>query len=232
MFNRESNGLFRDLFVLLRHFMNFPVDDSTGAQLTRTQVHEGHCERLAQLQRTALRNFKAKLTILALSNYGLIEQRTELEGHLESLTALELEDLCKLLGLRTAYPPSAKVPNGRALWIEVIVSKHERQKSFQETIRDLSIFPTEATLYEPTLLRNETYDGSRPLAVPRLNLQYLSVGDFLWRAFILYRCESLFEIRKDIEDVIKRVQPQAAESGSSTKFRGFSKMAIPISKPA
>jgi intron-binding protein aquarius len=62
-------------------------------------------------------------------------------------------------------------------------------------------------------------------------LQYLTVGDFLWRSFILHRCESFFEIRKDIEDTIKRLRPQTTRTGE-TKFDGFSKMALPISKPA
>ena len=232
IFNREENGLLRDLFLLLRHFMNFPIEDSTGAQLTQLQFSEKHSEQLARLQRTALKRFKSKLTILALSNYGSIDQRKELESHLHPLTESELAELCAALGFRTAYPTAANVPVGHDLQLEVLISAHERKKSFSETIRDLSIVPTEVTLYEPTLLRYESYNGSRPLAIPKLNLQYLSVGDFLWRAFILYRCESFFEVRNDIEDVVKRLQPRATGSAAGRKFEGFSKMAIPISKPA
>ena len=232
IFNREENGLLRDLFLLLRHFMNFPIDDSTGTQLTQAQFFEKHCEQLARLQRTALKHFKSKLTILALSNYGSIDQRKELESHLHPLTESELAELCTFLGIRTAYPAAANVPVGHNLQLEVLISAHERKRSFLDIIRDLSILPTEETLYEPTLLRNENYNGSRSLAIPKLNLQYLSVGDFLWRTFILYRCESFFEVRNDIEDVIKRLQPRAIGSAAGTKFEGFSKMAIPISKLA
>ena len=232
VFNREENGLLRDLFLLLRHFMNFPIDDSTGAQLTHAQSLEKHCEQLACLQRTALKLFKPKLTILALSNYGSLGQRKELESHFRPLAESELAELCASLGFRTTYPPAANVLVGSDLQLEVLISAHERRKSFQETIRDLSTVPTEAALYESSLIRNEIYDGSRSLAVPKLNLQYLSVGDFLCRAFILYRCESFFEIRKHIEDVLKRLQPKVAGSAGGVKFEGFSKMAIPISKPA
>ena len=86
-------------------------------------------------------------------------------------------------------------------------------------------------LYDPSLLRNEFYNGSRSLAIPKLNLQYLTVGDFLWRSFILYRCESFYEVRKDMEDVIQRLQPRSTGVGSAVRFDGFSKMALPLSKP-
>ncbi len=253
LFNDDENGLLRDLFNLLRHFVYFPVDDHSAVQHSRVQSYEIHCSKLAALQRVALKHFKSKLMILALSNYASIDQRAELEGHLLALDDQELVELCAHLGFRTAYPKLTRVVVDRSLLVEIVVGGHERRKTFQEVTRELSVLPTEvpilskllslyfraiwlttskASLFEPTLLRNETYNGSRPLAIPKLNLQYLSVGDFLWRSFILHRCESFFEIRKDVEEVVKRVQPRSAQPDGSTVFEGFSKMALPISKPA
>jgi intron-binding protein aquarius len=183
------------------------------------------------LQRAALKHFKEKLTILALSNYASIDKRTELEGHLESLTDAELAELCDLLYLRTSFPSSTKMVIDRQFLMEILLSTHEKHKTFQETARDLSILPTERTLFEPMLLRNDNYNGSQPLALPKLNLQYLTVGDFLWRSFILHRCESFYEIRKEMEDTIKRLRPNMSPNGQ-TNFGGFSKMALPITKPA
>ena len=184
------------------------------------------------MQRTVLKHYKAKLTILALSNYGAIEQRQELEAHLLELTDTELAELCALLGFRTSYPFAAKIVTNRELLLEVLVSAYERRKTFEESVGDLTTVPTEATLYEPTLLRNDSYNGLRSLATPKLNLQYLSVGDFLWRSFILYRCESFFEVRNDMEDAVKRLQPTEGAPGDGAHFGGSSKMAIPITKPA
>ena len=232
MFNTQDNGPLRDLFALFRHFAGFPVDDNTGSQHSKAQSYERHCEDLARLQRTALRHFKEKLTVLALSNYGAINQRKELEESLAQLTDAELQEMCLLLGFRTAYPPAANVEVSRELLMEIMLFAHEKRKTFQETVRDLSTQPTETELYEPSLLRNETYNGSRPLAIPKLNLQYLSVGDFLWRSFILYRCEQFFEIRKYLEDIVKRVQPRETGSAGGVHLDGFSKMALPITKPA
>lgn len=230
-FNDEENGLLRDLYHLLKHYAYFSIDDHTGIQHSRNEAYERHCAVLASLQRVALKYFKEKLTILALSNYASIDKRTELEGHLEALTDAEITQLCELLDLRTSYPATTKVVVDRQFLTEVLLSAHEKRKTFQETARDLSILPTETTLFEPILLRNDNYNGSRPLAIPKLNLQYLTVGDFLWRSFILHRCESFYEIRKDVEDTIKRLRPTVGRSGE-TAFQGFSKMALPVSKPS
>jgi intron-binding protein aquarius len=231
LYNDKDNGLLRDLYALLKHYTYFSIDDHTGIQHSCTEAYEQHCARLATLQRIALKHFKDKLTILALSNYGSIDKREDLEGHLEGLSDAEVIDLCQLLDLRTSFPAAATVTANRQFLIEVLVSVFEKRKTFQETARELSILPTEATLFEPTLLRNETYNGSQPLALPKLNLQYLAVGDFLWRSFILHRCESFFEIRRDMEDAIKRLRPKIGRAGE-TRFEGFSKMALPTTKPA
>ena len=232
MFNIQANGLLRDLFALFRHFVHFPIDDNSGTQYSRAQTNERHYERLARLQRTALKHFKSKLTILALSNYGAIDQRQELQAHFVPLKESELEELCTLLGFRTAYPPAVGVQLNRELLMEILITAHERRKTFQETVRNLTTKPTEIELYDPSLMRNETYNGAHSLAIPKINLQYLSVGDFLWRSFVLYRCEQFFEIRRYLEDIIKRLQPEGTSSDGAIRFSGFSKMALPITKPA
>jgi intron-binding protein aquarius len=226
-FNDEDNGLLRDLYALLKHYTYFSIDDHTGIQHTASEAYDRHCAMLATLQRVSLRHFKDKLTILALSNYASIDKRSELEGHLDALTDGEIIELCNLLDLRTSYPASTKVTADRQFLIEVLLSTHEKRKTFQEAARDLSILPTEVTLFESALLRNDNYDGSQPLAIPKLNLQYLTVGDFLWRSFILHRCESFYEIRRDVEDTLKRMRPVTGRTGQ-TAFDGTSKMALPI----
>lgn len=229
-FNDENNGLLRDLYGLLKHYSHFSIDDHTGVQHSRTEAYEIHCSTLATLQRTALKHFKEKLTILALSNYGSIDKRSELEGHLSALSDDEIVQLCDLLEFRSSYPTSITFKTDRKFLTEVLIAGHEKKKTFQETARDLSILPTEVTLFEPALLRNDNYNGSQPLAIPKLNLQYLTVGDFLWRSFILHRSESFYEIRKHIEDTVKRLHPSMNRAGQ-THFDGFSRMAMPISKP-
>ncbi|KAI1155059.1 hypothetical protein F4825DRAFT_409440 [Nemania diffusa] len=231
MFSNEANALLRDQHALLSHHVHFSIDDQTGAQLSRSEAYDRHCAQLGKLQRVALRHFKDKLTVLALSNYASIDKRNDLENLLEVLTDDELVKIASFLELRTDYPESAKVVLDRHFLMEVLLSTFEKRKTFQETARDLSVLPTEESLFDQSLLRTDNYDGSRPLALPKLKLQYLSVGDFLWRALVLYRCESFYGIRKDISDVIRRLRPEVRQSGE-TRFAGSSKMALPISRPS
>ena len=70
-----------------------------------------------------------------------------------------------------------------------------------------------------------SYFGEHPLALPKLNLQYLTIHDFLLRNFQLYRLESAFEIREDLVDAIKRMGPRETLGGDIT-FAGWSRMAV------
>ncbi|KAH8732535.1 P-loop containing nucleoside triphosphate hydrolase protein [Phaeosphaeriaceae sp. PMI808] len=230
IYTDEDNGLFRDLYSLLSHFANFPIEDQTGKQLSKLEYDQQHYDILAKLQRTGYAAFQEKLQLMALANYGSIGNREELDGYLRSLNDDELVQLCSLMGLRTDYPSSTFLVRDRAFYMETLLSLVERRPTFKDTVRNLPILPTEKILYETTFLRNESYNGSRPLAIPKLNLQYLTMGDFLWRSFILYRAEALYGIRKDIEDVVKKVKPRG--KGINSKFGGVSKMSLPIMKPA
>ncbi|KAF1932760.1 P-loop containing nucleoside triphosphate hydrolase protein [Didymella exigua CBS 183.55] len=229
MYAAEDNGLFRDLYSLLSHFTHFAIEDQSGKQLSRLEYDQQHYDTLAKLQRIAYATFQQKLQLMALANFASLGDRVELDGHLRTLSDDELRELCSLMGLRTDYPGSTSLVRDRAFYMETLVSLVEQRPMFKDTVRDMPVLPTEKMLYETTFLRNEAYNGSRPLAIPKLNLQYLTMGDFLWRSYVLYRAESFYGIRKDMEDVVKRVQPRG--KGANTKFGGFSRMSIPISAP-
>ncbi|CAK7227873.1 hypothetical protein SBRCBS47491_006716 [Sporothrix bragantina] len=229
LFSDEDNGLLRDMTALLAHYTYFSVNDQTGAQLSETEAYDKHCARLAVLQRLSLKHFKDKLTVLALSNYGSIDKREELESLLEPLADDEVVQLASLLHLRTAYPPSCKVQIERKFLTEVLLAMFEKRPTFQDEARALDILPTEQSLFDKSLARTDRYDGSQPLALPKLNLQYLSVGDFLWRSLVLYRCEAFYGIRQDVEMAVQLVAPTAGNAGE-TVFTGFSKMAMPVQK--
>ncbi|KAI9828025.1 MAG: hypothetical protein M1832_003552 [Thelocarpon impressellum] len=232
LFGNEDGLLLRDLTGLLRHFAYFSIDDHTGVQLSKGDSHDAHYKALARLQRNAMKYLKSKLTVLALSNYAAIDERAELDVHFSTLTDMELRELCGHLDYRLVYPKKTAVVVERDFLKEVLISAHERRKTFQEVAKELSICPTEQTLFEVGLLRNASYNGSRPLAIPKMNLQYLTVGDFLWRSFILHRCEAFFGIKLDVEDALKRLQPRIHSQTGETRFDGNCKMAVPISKPA
>lgn len=230
LYSTGDNGLLKDMYELLRHFVQFPIEDHSGRQFSRLESEKNHHMALAKLQKVAFKNFQAELKILILANFSSLAQREDLESHLGALPDDRIVQVCSLLGFRTEYPSSSLVVQDRTFYMELLLSAHERVSMYQEAMQNMAVLPTERTIYDSTFVRNETYNGTRPLAIPKLNLQYLTMGDFLWRSFILYRCETFYQIRKDIEDTIKKIQPK--RNGLTTKFEGFSRMAIPITKPA
>ncbi|KAK5365740.1 hypothetical protein LTR20_009651 [Exophiala xenobiotica] len=229
---RDDAGLFRDLVNLFDHFQSFVVDDMGNGESGHDGVRKSHYEALARLQRVSFQKFEKKLKVLALSNYGSIDKRSELESHFSTLSDAEMQELGEHLGFRTSYPASAGITASRAVVLETLLSSFSRPRDFQEVVTKLSVLPTSESLYDTKLLRNEHYDGSRPLGIPKLNVQYLTLSDFMWRSFQLYQAEAFYGIRKDMESLVKRMKPKAGRDRSSTAFEGFSRMALPISSPA
>jgi len=226
----EENILFRDSVDLLRHYLYFPIDDVSGREHSTKEQESQRNALLGSLQKVALSDFKDKLTLLALSNHGSLSSRDDLSSHFEGLTDDELLKLCQLLTSRTEYPSPSSIFKNRSISLETLLTMYEKQDLYRDVIRKARILPTEVQLNLPVFARTEQYSGSEPLALPKLNLQYLSINDFLWRSFILYRTESFSEVKKHIEDLTRKLQPR--QLADSIRFEGFSKMAMPISKPA
>lgn len=229
MYRKRENDLIRDLTSLFELFCGFQIDDTGEAIASRTSTHS---RAVARLQTVALKNFEEKLKVLALSNVASISKYEDLKPLLEVLTDAELEQLCALLDMRMAFPPSAGIPIGRSFFLESLLCEFTAAPDVHKTMDRIAILPTESSLYDPTLLQNETYNGIEPLALPKLNLQYLTLNDFLWRSFQLQQAEAFYEIRKDMESIVRKVKPQMSRDSTGTTFGGFSKMAIPIDKPA
>ncbi|RMZ90180.1 hypothetical protein DV736_g2592, partial [Chaetothyriales sp. CBS 134916] len=232
LYQNAENTLFHQLVALLKHFDALSIDLSDQREDWVAGVQSTHHAQIVRLQTVAFKHFEHKLRVLALSNDAAIDQRAELEQHFGSLSDDELKQLCTLLGFRTAYPAALGIPAGRALWLECLVYAYERPVDFGRLVGQLSISPTEQGLYEPKLLHNDGYDGAEPLAMPKLNLQYLSLADFMWRSFELYQAESFYAIRKDVEGFVRRMKPRAGRDTATTLFDGFTKMAMPIDHPA
>lgn len=108
--------------------------------------------------------------------------------------------------------------------MELIVLKHERRLSQIEALNDMPLYPTEQVLWDETIVPHETYsDGC--LALPKLNVQFLTMHDYLLRNLNLFRLESTYDIRIDMEDVIPRMKAFQNASGE-TQFAGYVPRAV------
>lgn len=73
-------------------------------------------------------------------------------------------------------------------------------------------------LWDDSVIPDINFTGEGVLSLPKLNLQFLTFYDYLLRNYTLYRLESTYEIRQDVEDVVKRMAPRLQHDGA-TEFR-------------
>ncbi|KAF9904476.1 hypothetical protein BX616_001281 [Lobosporangium transversale] len=223
------NGtLFSQLLDILAFYVGFEINSHTGLALTREEMTEVHASKLSKLQRIAFLHFKDELIDLAMTNLRAIEDRASLSTHFEKLTQEQLVQLCQLLDIRTVSVTDSSKEHSRHMLMELLLLQFEKRHSQIERINALPLYPDENALFEDAAVKEEMYNTDRPLALPKLNLQFLTLHDYLLRNFNLFRLESSYEIRQDIEDAVMRLAPRAGPDGA-TVFTGWSRVAAPIS---
>eukprot|EP00440_Ansanella_granifera_P045495 gb/GFBE01049290.1/.p1 GENE.gb/GFBE01049290.1/~~gb/GFBE01049290.1/.p1 ORF type:complete len:1354 (+),score=420.79 gb/GFBE01049290.1/:1-4062(+) len=113
------------------------------------------------------------------------------------------------------------------LLVEILVNRLERPVMQQDDVLKMPLYPTEELVWDPNLVPEEHYSGDYSLALPKLNLQFLTIHDYLLRNFNLFRLESTHEIRDDLQDQIPRMKATINEDGR-TVFTGKARMALPL----
>ena len=57
-----------------------------------------------------------------------------------------------------------------------------------QVINEMPLYPTEGVLWDENQIPSVNYSGETCLALPKLNLQFLTAHDYLLRNFNLFRC--------------------------------------------
>ncbi|KAM1811895.1 hypothetical protein ACFX12_028479 [Malus domestica] len=224
LYRHKKGKLFAQLVDLLQFYEGFEINDHVGTQLTDDEVLQSHYERVQSFQLLAFKKVP-KLQELALANIGSIDKRNDLSKKLSVLSHGELKNLvCSKLKLVSKDDPWS---NRVDFLIEVMVSFFEKQQSQKEKINALPLYPNELIMWDESLVPSINYSGEGCLALPKLNLQFLTLHDYLLRNFNLFRLESTYEIREDIQEVVPHLHAYINNEGE-TAFRGWSRMAVPI----
>ncbi|XP_062173985.1 uncharacterized protein LOC133879426 [Alnus glutinosa] len=224
LYRHAKGKLFAQLVDLLQFYEKFEINDHAGTQLTDDEVLQCNYDRFLSFQLLAF-NKIPKLRELALANIGAIHKRANLSKKLSVLSPEELKDLvcCKLKLISEEDPWSERVD----FLIEVMVSFFEKQQSQKEAINALPLYPNEQIMWDESLVPSINYSGEGCLALPKLNLQFLTLHDYLLRNFNLFRLESTYEIREDLQEAVPHLLAYINIEGE-TAFRGWSRMAVPI----
>ena len=163
----------------------------------------------------------------SLATVASIDDRDNLGRHFGDLDKSVLYDIAEYLYL----VPEKKNVNleeySREFLLELLVSRHEKRDSQLQELNEMPLYPTEEVIWDENVVPGEFYNGQDLLALPKLNLQFLTLHDYLLRNFKLFQLESTYEIRGDIEDVVTRLKPWTATDGQII-FGGWARMALPI----
>lgn len=225
---REEGKLFGQLLDMLKFYTRFEINDVTGDPLTDHDMTQIHYNKITSLQRAAFAKFP-DLKIFALSNVASVDTRDALEKHFGALNANNLKEIASFLNL---VPDELTDPFkwhrlDEEFLKELLISRHQRRTSQLEALNEMPLYPTEQIIWDENIVPTEYYSGDGCLALPKLNLQFLTLHDYLLRNFNLFRLESTYEIRQDIEDAVSRMLPWQSEDGDVV-FGGWARMALPI----
>ncbi|EGD73730.1 aqr protein [Salpingoeca rosetta] len=240
LFSLQDRGhLFRQLTEMLEFYVGFEIDDFTGEPLTDDMMTARNYDEMHRLQRAAFQHFRERLQDFAFSHVSGINTRQALVQYLERLDDDRLRELCAhmCIGMPTSTTAEEEAMGGptvrtstahmsRELMTEVLCSRFTRRQSQLDELNEMPLFPTEKLLWDENLVPTDLY-RNQCLALPKLNLQFLTLFDYLLRNLKLFNMESLYEIRLDLEDHLPRLRPYTNAQGI-VSFGGWSRMALPV----
>lgn len=224
----DHNRLVCKLLNILKFYSRFEIDDQTGEELNELNVQEAHYEKIKQLQKGVFKYFRDDLQVFALTNIASIDKKENLIKFLEPLSKDRIYALAEYLHLVPSSNADKQEFFNKQLLVEIIVSHTERRKNQLNELNSLPYYPCETEIWDENLVPSDFYSGEGCLALPKLNLQFLTLHDYLLRNFQLFRLESAYELRQDIEDAIIRLRPYNSFEEETTAFASWSRMAHPI----
>lgn len=226
-------SLFHRLVAAIDDLMHFEIEDQSGKALTRSEVMAAHWSRLHTVQEAAHMHHKDLLRELVFSSTGELGKEEVLQKHLSSLDPEALFAFavqCRLLSRRDVVQGCGGVPLEVDFAMQVILSKLRHRKGQLDALNHSALYPTERELWDENTLpasgQGNTVDTV--LALPKLNLQFLTMHDYLLRNYTLFKLESSYEIRQDLVDALKRMAPKQGFSDAAVSFGGWARMAMPL----
>ena len=171
---RPEGKLLARLVKSLRFYVDFEINEHDGAALDDAALAARHGERLSHLQRVAFKHFP-ELRELALSNHATIESRAALGAALRTLSPERLRELC---GRLSSYGGAGE---DDATLREALTAYHEKRSGMLEVVQGMALYPTEEIMWDEDVVPSSSYTGDSCLALPKLNMQFLSFRDYLLR---------------------------------------------------
>lgn len=225
--NKRSEGkLFNELLDQVKFYARFEISDETGDPMDEKQMMALHYDKITSLQKAVFKKFP-EMRKFALATVASIDDRENLKEHFDGLSKEILYDIAEYLFLVPKKCEENLKLYTHEFLSELLIFRHERRDSQLQALNEMPLYPTEEVIWDENVVPGEYYTGEGLLALPKLNLQFLTLHDYLLRNFKLFQLETTYEIRGDIEDIVTRLKPWTAED-NQVIFGGWARMALPL----
>jgi intron-binding protein aquarius len=186
-------------------------------------------ERAHVLQKMCLRHYPDELSDFIYAGVGMVSKEEFLRKNLNRIVdtnvLLDLAHRLRLLDKNELKDQEID----RKFIVTVLIDHHAFRQSEAMMLTQMPLYPDDTLLWNPNLVPTDdrrVCNTGKTLALPKLDIQFLSYGDYLLRCFKLLRMESAYEIRNDIEDVIKRMKPSIRHGYSDRSYLGDNEVEI------
>ena len=198
----QNHLLVQQLLHRIQKLVQFPIRGQHTA-MSKADVISMYHERATVLQKLCHRHYPEQLPEVIYAGVGLLCNGSYLKRAMGGLTDEQVWDIVH----RMRIVGNNDQEKGREYWMEVLLY-HATIPPFEE-LSSLPLYPTEQVLWNPSVIPPGRLppETSAVLSLPKLQTQFLSYRDYLLRNFELSRLESAYEIRSDIVNVLRRVQP-------------------------
>lgn len=229
---KNTTSSYLALFDILQNTVYFPIDEFSGINQAGQDFANRLHLQIETLKRVAFQNFPQELKTLVFATPSDLMDKNQFKSYFELLDSNQLEQFA-----RKSSVSLRKILNDRSVVLESLYYKYIGSIVYSKIIRQSSFMPTEQDLTENHNLFNEETSKtdefilSKPLY--KLGSSYLSINDFLYRNYTLYRHEACYQIRADIENAIRRLKVKRSNKSDrfyndTLQFNGNSKYALRI----
>lgn len=193
----------------LVYYLRFEMDPVSGTMYSREELDRFYYKKMLVLQNILFKYYRDSLEELCMSSIHQLASRQYLLDHLNPLSVEELHQLAYRLRL---VPDTLEY--SKELLIEIFISEYEEIQNPVHTLNETPLLPDEHALWKDS-----------PASLPKCNLQFLNLEDYLLRLHELYKEESFSQIQADLVSTLQACQIRL-DLNSQLSFKGFSKMAV------
>uniref|UniRef100_A0A8C1CTE1 Uncharacterized protein n=1 Tax=Cyprinus carpio carpio TaxID=630221 RepID=A0A8C1CTE1_CYPCA len=161
------------LLDMLKFYTGFEISDQTGSALTQKEMTTLHYNRIT----AAFAHFPE------LSDFALYI----ILVHLSACDPNTLHRVSAYLCLLPVLPDAEDTSYHKEFLLELkVFTTHAQRLSQDCQLNQMPLYPAEKIIWDQYIVATEYYSGEGCLALPKLNLQFLTLHNYLLRNFSLF----------------------------------------------